>query len=106
MVSKTSTAAKPAARKAAVKPAAADPDTAAPTTANTSTAIADPAPATTFEASGAVIEPAIVDGVDMSHPAVDANPRANTTAAQNRIDFNDPAKPGSEAVAEQLAAQA
>lgn len=88
MVTKTATT-----KKAAAKPATA------------TKGIADPAPATTFEASGAVIEPAIVDGVDLTHPAVDANPRANTTAEQNRIDFNDPTKDGAEAVAEQLAAQ-
>lgn len=68
-------------------------------------AVASPAPANEFAASGAVIEPAIVDAVDMTHPAVDDNPRAATSADQNRIDFNDPTKPGSEVVAEQLAAQ-
>ena len=62
------------------------------------------APATTFEASGATIEPTIVERVDMSHPAVDDKPRGGTTADQNRIDFNDPGKPDDEAVAEQLGA--
>ena len=54
-------------------------------------AVVDPAPATTLEApSGAIIEDAAVAAVDVTHPAVDANPRANTTAEQNAIDFNDP----------------
>ena len=63
------------------------------------------APATTFEASGATIEPAIVERVDMTHPAVDDHPRAGQPETANRIDFNDPNKPGAEAVAENLKAQ-
>jgi hypothetical protein len=59
--------------------------------------------ATEFEASGAPHQ--IVSDVDVSHPAVDADPRANTTAEQNRIDFNDPTISGSEAVERSLAAQ-
>jgi hypothetical protein len=42
----------------------------------------------------------------MSHPAVDNDPRANTTARQNRIDFNDPTIEGHEAVEQNLKAQA
>lgn len=53
--------------------------------------VADPAPAVGLEdASGAIIEPAITDAVDVSHESVDANPREGTTAAQNAIDWNDP----------------
>ena len=53
--------------------------------------VADPAPALGLEqASGAIIEPAITDAVDVSHESADANPRAGTTAAQNAIDWNDP----------------
>ena len=53
-----------------------------------------------FEASGA---PQVeLEGVNLDHPAVDANPRANTTETQNRIDFNDPSKSGVEVVSEQL----
>lgn len=70
------------------------------TTADTPSGIK---PATKFEASGAPIQ--AMPGVDPDHPAVDNNPRANTTAEQNRIDFNDPGKPGAEAVADNLAAQ-
>lgn len=66
---------------------------------------ANPKPATDFEASGAVIEPATKRGVDMSHPAVDNNPRANTSADMNRIDFNDPTKSQKEAVEDNLKAQ-
>lgn len=52
--------------------------------------IADPAPATELqEASGAIIEPAIIEAVDVTHESVDANPRAGTTATQNAIDWND-----------------
>lgn len=47
-------------------------------------------PATEFAASGAVIEPTIVDRVDMSHPSVDDNPRENATKDMNAIDFNEP----------------
>jgi hypothetical protein len=59
-------------------------------------------PATEFEASGAVIEPSVVDGVDMAHPAVDDNPRKDTTKDMNKIDFNDPTKTPEEAVEENL----
>lgn len=44
----------------------------------------------------------IVPDVDMSHPAVDDNPRALTSVDQNRIDFNDPTISGAEAVAKAL----
>ncbi|WP_192843505.1 hypothetical protein [Aureimonas sp. N4] len=61
------------------------------------------APAETFSPSGAPEQ--TVPDVDPSHPAVDADPRAKTTAEQNRIDFNDPTISGEEAVARSLAAQ-
>ena len=61
------------------------------------------APATEIDPSGAPVQ--IVPDVDMSHPAVDADPRKGTTVAQNRIDFNDPNKSGAEAVADMLNAQ-
>lgn len=52
-----------------------------------------PAPATSMDgASGAIIEPSIKDGVDMSHPAIDSNPREDTSAEQNARDMNDPAR--------------
>ncbi len=52
-----------------------------------------PAPADTVDgASGAIVEPAITSGVQMDHPAVDANPRKDTSAAQNARDMNDPAR--------------
>jgi hypothetical protein len=53
-------------------------------------------PATEIDTSGAPQQ--IVDDVDMNHPAVDSDPRAGTTADQNRIDFNDPTIDGHEAV--------
>ena len=60
-------------------------------TENGTHGVADPAPAAALEdASGAIIEPAITDAVDMGHESVDANPREGTTAAQNAIDWNDP----------------
>lgn len=60
-------------------------------------------PATQIDPSGAPVQ--IVPDVDMSHPAVDANPRQGSTVGQNRIDFNDPSKSSSQAVAEMLNAQ-
>lgn len=45
-------------------------------------------PATTFSTSGAPVQ--VVPDVDPDHPAVDNDPRANTTPLMNRIDFNDP----------------
>lgn len=54
------------------------------------------AAATEIDTSGAPQQ--IVPDVDLTHPAVDADPRANTTADQNRIDFNDPTISGQEAV--------
>lgn len=61
------------------------------------------APATQIDPSGAPVQ--IVPDVDLTHPAVDANPRKGTTVDQNRIDFNDPNKSGAEAVADMLNAQ-
>lgn len=55
-----------------------------------------------FGASGA---PGVDVKIDTSHPAVDADPRAGTTAEQNRIDFNDPTKSSQEAVEDELKAQ-
>lgn len=48
------------------------------------------APATDFAASGAIMEPAIVDRVDMTHPAIDDAPRERSTADMNRLDPNTP----------------
>ncbi len=62
------------------------------------------APAATIDTSGAPQQ--IVPDVDMTHPAVDADPRAHTTAVQNRIDFNDPSLDGPEAVEANLEDQA
>lgn len=59
--------------------------------------------ATEFDPSGAPVQ-TVVDA-DPNNPAVDANPRANTTVDQNRIDFNDPTKTGPQAVADNLKAQ-
>jgi hypothetical protein len=64
---------------------------------------ADISPATEVDPSGAPVQ--IVPDVDLSHPAVDADPRKGTTVAQNRIDFNDPNLSGGEAVAKMLRAQ-
>ena len=69
-----------------------------------SSATANIPDATSFDASGAQIQHS--DQVDMSNPAVDANPRAGTTVNQNKIDFNDPNLSGHEAVAKNLEAQA
>jgi len=61
------------------------------------------APATEFNPSGAPVQ--TVPDVDPSHPAVDDNPRDNTTEEQNRIDFNDPNLSGQEAVEQSLKKQ-
>lgn len=58
------------------------------------------AAAETIDTSGAPQQ--IVPDVDLTHPAVDADPRANTTADQNRIDFNDPTKEGVDVVCDEL----
>ncbi|WP_342657127.1 hypothetical protein NPJ82_09235 [Sphingomonas sp. NY01] len=55
------------------------------------------APATEIDTSGAPQQ--IVPDVDMTHPAVDNDPRAGTTTEQNRIDFNDPTISGADQVA-------
>lgn len=47
-------------------------------------------PATDVAASGAMIEPEIVERIDTSHPAVDNAPRKGQPVLSNRIDFNDP----------------
>lgn len=60
------------------------------------------APASNIEASGAIMEKSAKTGVDVSHPAVDNNPRADTTVRQNQIDFNDPSMTSQEAVAANL----
>lgn len=61
------------------------------------------APATEFSPSGAPIQS--VPDVDPNNPAVDNDPRANTSADQNRIDFNDPTLSDHEAVEQNLKAQ-
>lgn len=60
------------------------------------------APATDVEASGAMIEPTIVERIDTSHPAVDNEPRKGQPVIANRIDFNDPGLSDADAVAENL----
>jgi hypothetical protein len=59
-------------------------------------------PATTFSPSGA---PNQTVGIDVDHPAVDNDPRKDTTADQNRIDFNDPELSEEEAVEKNLKKQ-
>ena len=61
-------------------------------------------PAETIDTAGAPQQ--IVPDVDMKHPAVDNDPRAGTSAEQNKIDFNDPDLSGSEAVEKNLKDQA
>lgn len=58
------------------------------------------APAKKVDTSGSPQQ--IVGDVDLSHPAVDNDPRANTTAESNQIDFNDPTLTGAEAVKRNL----
>lgn len=63
-------------------------------------------PATDVAASGAMIEPTIVERIDTSHPAVDNEPRKGASVASNQIDFNDPTLTQAEAVEANLAGQA
>ena len=62
------------------------------------------APAKAFSTSGAPVQ--VVPDVDPDHPAVDNDPRADTTVVMNKIDFNDPTKTGAEQAADMLKAQA
>ncbi|HEV7340861.1 MAG TPA: hypothetical protein VGN68_04445 [Sphingopyxis sp.] len=59
-------------------------------------------PATYVAASGALIEPTIVDRIDTSHPAVDNEPRKGASVESNQIDFNDPTLTLSEQVEQNL----
>jgi len=61
-------------------------------------------PATDVAASGALIEPEIVERIDTSHPAVDDEPRKGVSEESNQIDFNDPTLSQEEAVARNLGA--
>lgn len=62
----------------------------------------DLAPATDVAASGALIEPTIVERIDTSHPAVDNEPRKGAPKLSNQIDFNDPTISQAEAVEQNL----
>jgi len=62
-------------------------------------------PATDVAASGALIEPTIVERIDVDHPAVDNTPRKGQPVVSNLIDFNDPTKTDEETVANNLKAQ-
>lgn len=59
-------------------------------------------PATSVAASGAFIEPEIVERIDVDHPAVDNNPRRGQPAIANQIDFNDPHLDNADAVERNL----
>lgn len=47
-------------------------------------------PATDVAASGAIIEPEILSGIDTGHVSVDNNPRKDSTVDMNKVDFNVP----------------
>lgn len=68
--------------------------------------IDDLTPATDVAASGAMIEPTIVERIDTSHPAVDNEPRKGQPVIANQIDFNDPTVSDSDAVAVALGMKA
>lgn len=55
-----------------------------------------------LEGSGAFIEDGAKKAIDVSHPAVDNNPREGTTVRQNAVDFNDPTLDPHAAVAQSL----
>ena len=53
--------------------------------------VEDPAPATEMtDAGGAIVEDEVKSSIETTHPAVDDNPRAGTTAEMNQQDWNDP----------------
>jgi hypothetical protein len=52
--------------------------------------------------SGALQEDEALTPEMLEHPAVDNNPRANTTQNMNRADFNDPAQKDQDAVIDKL----
>ncbi len=58
--------------------------------------------ATSFSPSGA---PNQTSDIPVDHPAVDNDPRKDTSALQNRADYNDPSLSSAEAVAENLRKQ-
>ena len=62
-------------------------------------------PASSVAASGAFIEPEIVERIDTDHPAVDNNPRRGQPKIANQIDFNDPRATTEEAVEQNLKAK-
>ena len=72
------------------------------TTADKGSEKANIPPAKTFSPSGAPHQTA---GIDIDHPAVDNDPRKDSTLDQNRIDFNDPGLSEEEAVTENLKKQ-
>jgi hypothetical protein len=62
-------------------------------------------PATEVAASGALVEPEIIERIDTTHPAVDDQPRAGQPKVSNQIDFNDPTLTDAEAVQKNLAGE-
>jgi len=97
------TTAAPKARTASVQNEGAAPVVLGTASVLDTSGAANIAPATDFSPSGA---PHQVTDIDVDHPAVDNDPRAGTTVDQNRIDFNDPIRTGSETVADQAASKA
>lgn len=94
MTTKASTP--PAAKTAAAKTADTNPSTSGDASSETKGA------SSSLEASGAIIEDAAKDAVDLSHPAVDSEPRAGVPEHSNSIQFNDPGLSQREAVMRQL----
>ena len=59
----------------------------------TNSAVTNPAPARGISSpSGAIMEDEVARGLDVEHPAVDNNPRRNTSAVMNGVDWNDPTR--------------
>lgn len=56
----------------------------------------------TSSPSGALQEPEALTADVLDHPAVDNNPREDTTQNMNRVDFNDPSQGDQAAVIENL----
>lgn len=63
-------------------------------------------PVTSLSSSGAIVEPEVLESVDLNHVSVDNNPRSQTNAVQNQIDFNDPTADDAQVTAEAVKADA
>lgn len=62
-------------------------------------------PASTVEASGAIIKKSTTAAIPLDHPAIESDPRGGVPAEATQIDMNDPTLSAAEAVEQNLKAQ-